>query len=51
MENEFRLHSYEVGRFGGGTSKPVYLDKKGNKIPYPKTKWAKLKKKLDAWKK
>lgn len=42
-EPETELHSYEVGRFGGGTQPPVYLDKFGNKIPFEKTNWFKLK--------
>jgi len=41
-KQEFQLHSYEVGRFGGGTQPPIYLDKQGNKVPFMKTKWFKL---------
>lgn len=38
-KQEFKLHSYEVGQFGGGTQPPVYLDKDGNKVPFEKSKW------------
>lgn len=38
-KKETVLHSYEVGRFGGGTQPPVYLNSEGEKVPFNKTKW------------
>lgn len=46
-EKEFILHTPEIGRFDGGTQPPVYLDKKGNKVPYKKTKWYQFKKRKE----
>lgn len=40
---KFVLHTYEIGRYGGGTQPPEYRDKDGNIIPFEKTNWFKLK--------
>ena len=41
---KFELFTYRVGDFGGGTSEPEYRNKRGEKVPYEKTKWYKLSK-------